>query len=241
MPKKGIGIALLAICGGMLTAAPPAAAEAKDPASNPCRALSAGVTKYQAGRANHVLFAIAPEYGSTEVSITECAKKGRRWKRVLTASGYVGKNGFAAPGTKKEGDGKSPTGMFTLTEAFGEGDPGTSLPYRKLRDGGECWGSTIGDARYNRYYPGTCLPDDENLSDYMHQGPYRQAVVINYNRPPDSPIVQGAGSAIFLHVSRARPTAGCVATDQPTVEAIMKTLRPHDRIIMGPREALFHV
>lgn len=72
----------------------------------------------------------------------------------------------------------------------------------------------------------------------MKDGPYRQAVVVAYNRPPDSPIVQGNGSAIFMHLGSG-PTAGCVAMARPGLESIMRTLRPRDRIIMGPREALF--
>ncbi|GAA2423010.1 hypothetical protein GCM10010191_38620 [Actinomadura vinacea] len=223
--------------GTLITAAistQPAAAEEK----NPCEALSQGQSKYSAGRAKHVVFAVAADYGTTEVDIVECAKKGGRWKQTLATDGHVGRSGFAEPGTKREGDGKSPTGSFTLTEAFGEGDPGTALPYRTLRESGDCWGSTIGDARYNRYYPGTCLPADENLSGYMLSGPYKQAVVVNYNRPPDSPIVQGDGSAIFMHIGSAQ-TAGCVSMGRSELETVMRTLRPYDRIIMGPRQVLF--
>jgi L,D-peptidoglycan transpeptidase YkuD (ErfK/YbiS/YcfS/YnhG family) len=72
----------------------------------------------------------------------------------------------------------------------------------------------------------------------MKDGPYRQAVVINYNRPPDGPIVQGNGSAIFMHIG-AGQTAGCVSMPRPDLETVMRTLRPHDRIIMGTQQALF--
>jgi L,D-peptidoglycan transpeptidase YkuD (ErfK/YbiS/YcfS/YnhG family) len=223
------------------SAASAAANAAANAANDPCRALNQRRSRYKVGVARHVLFAVADRYGATQVSITECARKskGARWRTVLTSKGYTGRNGFAKPGTKREGDGKAPTGSYTLTEAFGERNPGTRLRYRTLRATGDCWGSTIGDPRYNRYYAGKCGPADEDLSATMASGPYKQAVVINYNRPPDSRIVQGNGSAIFLHVSMNRPTAGCISLPRPKLEAAMRSFRPFDRIIMGTRQALF--
>ncbi|TDD66852.1 hypothetical protein E1293_38725 [Actinomadura darangshiensis] len=224
------------VAAGVLV--PQASAQEGREGRDPCRALSHKQTRYEPGKAQHVVFAVAEGYGTTEVTVTECAKKGRSWKTVLTTPGHVGRSGYAEPGAKREGDGKSPTGSYSLTEAFGEGDPGTRLPYRRLRESGDCWGSTIGDERYNRYYRGECQPADENLSQIMTDGAYRQAVVINYNRPPDSPVVQGDGSAIFMHIGSGQ-TAGCVSMARPELESVMRTLRPGDRIMMGTRDALF--
>ncbi len=222
----------------VLAAGPAPPASAQERALEPCQALGQGKARYGAGAARHVVFAVAAGYGTTEVTVTECVRKGRSWKTLLSAPGHIGRNGYAEPGAKREGDGKSPTGSYSLTEAFGEGDPGTRLPYRRLRESGDCWGSTIGDRRYNRYYRGACLPADEDLSKIMRNGPYRQAVVINYNRPPDSRIVQGNGSAIFMHIGTGQ-TAGCVSMERPVLESVMRTLRPHDRIMMGTSRSLF--
>ena len=134
------------------------------------------------------------------------------------------------------GDGKSPTGSYLLSEAFGVVDPGTGLPYRKLRDTGDCWGATPGQSHYNEYYSGACRATDENLSVIMRNGSYRQAVVIDHNRPG---AVDGYGSAIFFHVGGEGPTAGCIAIPEPRLRAIMRTLVEGDRMIMGPRAALF--
>ncbi|MFA1551996.1 L,D-transpeptidase family protein [Actinomadura chokoriensis] len=235
-----IRVAALPAAAGLLAMvvhAPHASAQ-ENRGDDPCRALTQGQTRYDARGARHVVFAVAAGYGTTEVTVTECVRKGRVWKQVLSAPGHVGRNGYAEPGAKREGDGKSPTGSYSMTEGFGEGDPGTRLPYRTLRESGDCWGSTIGDRRYNRYYRGECLPDDENLSQIMQRGPYKQAVVINYNRPPDSPIVPGNGSAIFMHIGSGQ-TAGCVSMARPELESVMRTLRPGDRIMMGTRQALF--
>jgi L,D-peptidoglycan transpeptidase YkuD (ErfK/YbiS/YcfS/YnhG family) len=70
----------------------------------------------------------------------------------------------------------------------------------------------------------------------MRSGSYRQAAVIDYNRPKPVP---GHGSAIFFHVGGEAPTAGCIAIDETRLRGIMRTLAPGDRIIMGPRSELF--
>jgi L,D-peptidoglycan transpeptidase YkuD (ErfK/YbiS/YcfS/YnhG family) len=61
---------------------------------------------------------------------------------------------------------------------------------------------------------------------------YNYAVVMDVNR---SPVVPGAGSAFFLHVSVGKPTAGCVAIDSSTLVSIMRWLKPgqHPRIATG--------
>lgn len=240
MTKKRSTLATLTsavLAGGAalaaLTAMGPSASAA---AFDPCSAMGQGRLRYDTGTATHVVFAISSGYSSNDVLVTECAKRDGAWTTVTQVPGRAGANGFARPGEKREGDGKSPTGSFTFTEAFGNGDPGTKLAYRTLRDSGDCWGATPGASHYNDYYAGTCRPSDENLSAIMRDGTYRQAAVINYNRPAAVP---GLGSAIFLHVGGAIPTAGCVAIRESALRGILRTLSRGDRIIMGPSSELF--
>jgi L,D-peptidoglycan transpeptidase YkuD (ErfK/YbiS/YcfS/YnhG family) len=226
------GAALAVLTTTASAAVTPGAAAAFDP----CAAIGQGRLRYPTGTATHLVFAVSSGYASNHVLVTECVKKGRAWTKLTQTTGRAGANGFATPGAKREGDGKSPTGSFTLTEAFGMGDPGTRLAYRTLRDSGDCWGATPGQSSYNEYYAGACRPADENLSQIMHEGPYHQAVVIDYNRPRAVP---GHGSAIFFHVGGVTPTAGCIAIGEPELRGILRTLAPGDRIIMGPGSELF--
>jgi L,D-peptidoglycan transpeptidase YkuD (ErfK/YbiS/YcfS/YnhG family) len=227
-------LASIVLAGGAALAALGPTAQAA--AFDPCASTGAGGLRYTTGTARHLVFAISAGYSSNEVVVTECVKKGRSWEKVSATTGTAGRNGFAEYGGKREGDGKSPTGSYELSEAFGIGDPGTSLPYRRLRDSGDCWGATPGQSDYNQYYAGTCRPTDEDLSAIMRRGPYQQAVVIDYNRPE---AVNGHGSAIFFHVGGVSPTAGCISISQPELQTVMRTLVEGDRIIMGPRAALF--
>jgi L,D-peptidoglycan transpeptidase YkuD (ErfK/YbiS/YcfS/YnhG family) len=70
----------------------------------------------------------------------------------------------------------------------------------------------------------------------MQLGSYRQAAVIDYNRPKAVP---GHGSAIFFHVGGRGPTAGCIAIEESALRGILRTLAPGDRMVMGPRSELF--
>lgn len=228
-------LASMALAGGTALAALTALGPTANAAAfDPCAAIGQGKLRYPTGSATRLVFAISSTYASNYVVVTECVKEGRSWTKATQTPGRAGANGFARPGQKREGDGKSPTGSFTFTEAFGMGNPGTKLRYRTLRDSGDCWAATPG--HYNDYYSGTCRPGDENLSSTMQQGSYRQAAVIDYNRPKPVP---GYGSAIFLHVVGNGPTAGCIAIGETELRGIMRTLAPGDRIIMGPRSELF--
>jgi L,D-peptidoglycan transpeptidase YkuD (ErfK/YbiS/YcfS/YnhG family) len=227
-------LASIALTGGAALAALGPAASAT--AFDPCSAVSQGRLRYGTGSATRLVFAVSSGYASNYVVVTECVKKGRSWTKVTETPGRAGVNGFARPGQKREGDGKSPTGSFTFTEAFGMKNPGTKLAYRTLRGAGDCWGATPGQSHYNDYYAGTCEPADENLSSIMRLGSYRQAAVIDYNRAKPVP---GYGSAIFFHVGGKTPTAGCVSIEETALRGILRSLAPGDRMIMGPGSELF--
>jgi L,D-peptidoglycan transpeptidase YkuD (ErfK/YbiS/YcfS/YnhG family) len=232
--RRTAALASIMLAGGaaFATLGPQAQAATFDP----CSAANHGKLRYPTGEAKHLVFAISSAYSSNYVVVTECAKARGGWQKISSTDGRAGTKAFAEPGQKREGDGKSPTGSFTLSSAFGNGNPGTRLPYRQLRNTGDCWGSTPGQSTYNEYYSGTCGPADEDLSATMLSGPYHQAVVIDYNRPN---AVAGYGSAIFFHVGGVTPTAGCISITEDRLRTVMRTLVKGDRMIMGPQSELF--
>ena len=138
--------------------------------------------------------------------------------------------GIHGVGPTREGLGRTPVGVFTMTQAFGNVENnGTRLPY--FRAGPDDWWDENPASRaYNRHVRSTFSPggDSENLYD---AGPvYAQAVVINYNTDP---VVKGAGSGFFLHVSSGLPTAGCVAINARVLNEIMLWLRPTDHPVIS--------
>ena len=183
----------------------------------------------------------------------ETAPEGRR--RILRCYCGYGRNGFAAlpsalgkgqPGvpqgefqsalpvpegqpTKREGDGRTPVGIFPLELAFGIApNPGTALLWKDVTPD-SFWS---GDKEnYNTWQEKPCK-EGERLADYPVQ--YKYAAVIGYNTVKPQ---FGAGSAIFLHCygprkswfqcrSKRTATAGCISVPEKIMVRLLKVLRP---------------
>ncbi|HEV3188601.1 MAG TPA: L,D-transpeptidase family protein [Acidimicrobiales bacterium] len=140
---------------------------------------------------------------------------------------FVGESGV---GPTREGLGKTPDGIFTLTQAFGnQPNNGTKLPY--FRAGvDDWWDENPASPHYNRHVVSSLSPggDSENLYDAGLA--YSHAVVINYNM---NPVVKGAGSGFFLHVSFGAPTEGCVALPENELSRVMRWLLPADHPVIS--------
>jgi len=146
-----------------------------------------------------------------------------RWEPAFApTTARVGRSGISAD--RHEGDGTTPEGVFTLTEAFGNGpDPGTKLPYRPVHDQ-DYWVTDSSSPYYNTWQSGPPAgrwTQAEALWTLTQA--YHHAVVIDYNRDP---VVPGRGSAMFLHVRNENPTSGCVAIDLDRLVEIMRWLDP---------------
>jgi L,D-peptidoglycan transpeptidase YkuD (ErfK/YbiS/YcfS/YnhG family) len=131
---------------------------------------------------------------------------------------------------KREGDGASPAGTFPLLSALYRADrlalPQGGLIPEPLQPG-HWWVDDPLDANYNRLvtlpYPahGEAMWREDELYDIV--------VVIGYNT---TPVVPGAGSAIFLHVARPdfSPTAGCIAVARDVLVGVLALLGPGSTI-----------
>jgi L,D-peptidoglycan transpeptidase YkuD (ErfK/YbiS/YcfS/YnhG family) len=227
-------LALSAVLG--LWTAPSPVAPPAGVVTNPCERLNAGEVLHPTYEADRVTFATAKSYGDIEVLITGCANTGEGYVQEWQSTGFAGRSGFAPPGKMWQNTLYSPSGSFSFTEALGRADPGTDLEYHTLNRRSR-WGGEPGPT-YNQYFEGEDGGADENLWFYLRQGDYEQAAVINWNREPDMPTVQGASFAIFLHAGNA-PTVGCISTDLHTVTRLLRSATPGDRIVMGVEPAVF--
>jgi L,D-peptidoglycan transpeptidase YkuD (ErfK/YbiS/YcfS/YnhG family) len=150
----------------------------------------------------------------------------------------VGKNGFAPPQKKIEGDGKSPTGIFRLGKIFTyEKQLNTLLEYQQTTKDDK-WIDDSNSADYNKYVRGaTNAKSYENL--LLNNDAYKYCMVIEYNT---NPIIKGKGSAIFFHLGVKKPyfTAGCVAINEENMKLIVNWLDPKQNptIIMGNYDVL---
>lgn len=146
------------------------------------------------------------------------------WRRIRDfPAAVVGRAGFAAPGAKREGDGRTPAGIFPLTLAFGYAEAvATGLPYRRCTPD-DLWVDDPESPDYNRW---VTAPTAARSFERMRRedGRYEFGVVVGYNL---APVVPGAGSAIFVHVWRGpgAGTAGCLALPRDEMAGLLAALR----------------
>jgi len=166
-------------------------------------------------------------------------KNDKVWRAVLDPiKAGIGRNGFAKPGNKVEGDGKSPTGLFLLGHLFTyEKEVETKMPFTQTT-GEDKWIDDPESEDYNRHIRGsTDARSYENLK--LENDLYKYCMLIEYNT---NPVVKGKGSAIFFHVSEDPPgsTAGCVAIPEKEMVWILGWMKPdlNPSIIMGTRQVL---
>lgn len=160
-------------------------------------------------------------------TITLWQKVGDVW--TLTGGPWpavIGKNGMALHGQKREGDGKSPAGLFPISLVFGEAEHfATGLPYRRTTDQ-DIW---IDDPQSTLYNQWSQLPTTASSFERMKRKDvlYKLGLVVDYNQ---NPIVPGAGSAIFIHVWRneTKGTAGCAALAEKNLKMLVEALKRDD-------------
>jgi L,D-peptidoglycan transpeptidase YkuD (ErfK/YbiS/YcfS/YnhG family) len=152
------------------------------------------------------------------------------WSQVGRAVvAFVGVHGV---GPTREGLGRTPNGVFSLTQAFGnEANDGTRLAYFRAGPD-DWWDENPSTPQYNHHVHSATSPGGNSENLYYSGFAYSHAVVINYNT---NPVVKGAGSGFFLHVSMGVPTEGCVAVATTELTWIMRWLNPalHPEISIG--------
>jgi L,D-peptidoglycan transpeptidase YkuD (ErfK/YbiS/YcfS/YnhG family) len=154
---------------------------------------------------------------------------GRRLVRCA-----LGREGVCVAAEKREGDGRTPAGLWPLRRLLWRADrrpaPGRRLPAMAIgpRDG---WCDDPGHLDYNRPVRLPHPARGERLWRADHL--YDVVVVLGHN---DDPVVPGAGSAIFLHLAAAhyRPTQGCVALAPPDLALFLRLASPGDAIEVRP-------
>lgn len=156
---------------------------------------------------------------SFKAQITMCQLQGKKWDDIQSYPGVIGKNGIAPMGEKKEGDLKTPAGLYPLGTAFGTEPMAIKMDYKYITPDDK-FIDDVTSAQYNTWVSG---PTTAKSFESMLITPYKMGAVIHYNMNPTIP---GAGSAIFLHLwqSAETGTAGCVALDEQHLKTILQWL-----------------
>lgn len=170
---------------------------------------------------------IVSVYDKTYADVSMYTKRDGLWQNDFSVTGRIGSAGV---GKVKEGDKKTPTGVFSLHTPFGIKDnPGCPLEYIKVTKN-HYW-SGMPEKYYNKLVDASKVSDynpagGEHLIDY--EGVYNYCVAIDYN--PEG--IVGKGSAIFLHCQGRGTTAGCVSIPESYMIYVLQNLRSDAKIII---------
>ncbi|MFZ1632292.1 MAG: L,D-transpeptidase family protein [Chitinophagales bacterium] len=192
--------------------------------------------------------ALAPE--STQIIVVQTAdwheihgkmqlweKTAKGWNRVNEFNILVGRNGMAWDNTsslknqlagpiKKEGDGCSPAGVFSLDKIFSyHQTDNLNMPFIQVDENDLCV-DDINSKYYNLLINDSTITDkDYHSFEHMLRDDlqYEYGVWVNYNTNPQ---IAGNGSCIFLHIYKDEntPTSGCTAMAKKDMLALINWL-----------------
>jgi len=167
-------------------------------------------------------------------------KRGGAWRSASPhLSALIGEKGFAPPGAKKEGDIRTPSGIFALKRTFGYAlEIPSRMPYRRVGKD-DLWVDDVSSPDYNRWVRRGHTSASSFEVMKLDDDRYKYGIIIEYNTDP---VVRGAGSAIFIHVRRGEgmPTLGCVALSEEDILKVLLWLDPAAKplAILGTRDSL---
>lgn len=207
-----------------------------------------GVVSPVPASARQMLLVVTPSWDTTSGTMRRYVRPAGTAKWRLAGAAVpvvVGSSGLAwgsdTLGTpdephKREGDGRSPAGIFPLGSAFGFAPSSAMshlrLPYLPLVAGTECVDDTS-SVRYNSIVNRDRVSSvDWSSSEHMRRiAQYQVGVLVEYNTRPAR---KGHGSCMFLHIweGPGSSTAGCTAFPRADVESLLGWLDAERRPVL---------
>jgi D-alanyl-D-alanine dipeptidase len=146
---------------------------------------------------------------------------------------------------KKEGDGRSPAGIFKLSAVFGftpeDQMTGIKMPYIPVTEMTECV-DDVTSQYYNRIVSNEAVDSvDWHSSEKMDSiNLYELGIVVDHNA---SPVLKGGGSCIFIHLWRGlqSTTSGCTAMDSLSIHDVAYWLdKSKNPVLVQLTKPLYH-
>ena len=194
---------------------------------------------------SQLLFVTTPDWNTKEGTLQryERIEKSEDWKKVgEPISIILGRNGLAwglglhttpknAKHIKREGDGRSPAGLFYLGHGFGYQDFNIEFPYKVYKRTDHC----VDDSNskwYNKIIDSTKVAKDYKSFEHMRlkNNLYKYGITVNHN--PNQ--VKNGGSCIFMHIrsGNGKGTAGCTAMTEDKIKEILKWLKEEKKPLL---------
>jgi len=181
------------------------------------------------------MIVVAASGSTATVSMHEI--QNGEWTQIMSSQGYVGGKSV---GQAHEGDSITPAGIYSLSIAFGVKDKpiGTTLPYTKVDDS-DYWVDYPNSNYYNTFQSTNdpkVVPDwqsAEHIIDFTTQ--YAYVIAIDYNTDH----ISSAGSAIFLHCSNGKATAGCVSIPEAEMIFVLQHIHSGCVIVIDTANGIY--
>lgn len=206
--------------------------------------------------ATQLITVVTPSWDAPDGSLRRFARDGDGWRELgppiailLGRSGLGWGRGLhgegAPPGLdgeeKREGDGRSPAGLFRLGTTLGYAPsppPGAVAPYVPMTSSLQCV-EDVTSAHYNRIVDRASTPVDWDGDDRLLRGDglYEYLVFVEQNVDPAP--VPGRGSCILLHVASTRPTAGCTSMARDDLERLVIDLPESGALLVQLPESAY--
>lgn len=182
--------------------------------------------EFPEGASTQCLLVVVEEASGSAATVFAFEKIGGDWKPALmNIPAVIGRNGLAEPGLKREGDGRSPSGVFLLGRVFGYGPVlDGKMPYSQVTED-DIWVDDPESPAYNTWISRK-TSTAKSFEDLKRKDDlYKWGMVIEYNT---GPIVKGHGSAIFFHLwsGPGSSTSGCVAVAEADMIGLLRWLDP---------------
>ncbi len=183
-------------------------------------------------------------WSTSSGSLQRFEKRANRWYKIGKAINIkLGRNGLGwgigvhttpknAKYIKKEGDGKSPAGIFWLREAFGYSSFNVKYPYKVYKESDHCV-DDVNSKFYNKIVDSKKIRRDYRSYENMKfpRNYYKYGIVVDHNKIDQRGAKKGAGSCIFIHIKRT-PTAGCTVMKEWEMKQIIRWLKPNSNPIL---------
>jgi L,D-peptidoglycan transpeptidase YkuD (ErfK/YbiS/YcfS/YnhG family) len=144
--------------------------------NNPCQILSRSINakKIPSHTAQMI---VVQSLGGSKANVTLCQRQGESWRVVFNPAfrAVIGKNGIAAIGEKKEGDLKTPAGIYPIGEAFGSQPLAVKMDFKYITTDDK-FIDDVNSNNYNRWVTGST---DAKSYEPMLIKPYLYGAVVN--------------------------------------------------------------
>ncbi len=174
-----------------------------------------------------------------------------QWEKVGDAIDVkIGRNGMGwglglhkipkdAATIKKEGDGRSPAGIFRLEQGFGYAPLKTAYPYKVYKETDHCV-DDVNSKFYNQIVDSCEIKKEYQSYETMKfpKNYYKYGIVVAHNAQKK----KGAGSCIFIHIKDI-PTAGCTVMSETQIKEILLWLDPaaNPLLVQAPKKEMQNI